>query len=79
MSKNWYVFSNCDLHSLCSNRKLHIIGMQFHHEQLQDVLPNLLLQDFPHLLFEMDLFEDDDHSWRRMEFVLLTNVLYYYK
>jgi hypothetical protein len=27
----------------------------------------------------MDLLEDDDHSWKRMKFVLLMNAEYYYK
>jgi hypothetical protein len=43
------------------------------------VLRNLLLPGFPHFLLEKGLFEDDDHSWRRIEFVLLMNVEYCYK
>jgi hypothetical protein len=43
------------------------------------VLPNLLLPGFPHLLLERNLLEDDDHSWRRMEFILLMNAEYCYK
>jgi hypothetical protein len=35
-----------------------------------------MLQDFPHLLFEKDLLEDEDLSWRRMEFASLMNAYY---
>ena len=43
------------------------------------MLPSLLLSDFPHFLFKRSLLEDDDHSWRRIEFALLMNVKYCYK
>jgi hypothetical protein len=43
------------------------------------VLPNLLLPGFPHLLLEKGLLEDDEYSWRRMDFTLLMNVEYCYK
>jgi hypothetical protein len=43
------------------------------------MMPSLLLLGFPHLLLERSMLEDDDHSWRRMEFALLMNVEYCYK
>jgi hypothetical protein len=43
------------------------------------VVPSLLLPGIPHFLLEMSLLEDDDHSWKRMEFVLLMNAEYCYK
>jgi hypothetical protein len=51
--ESWDAAFDCNLRSLGSGLELHRVGMQVHPGQLQDVLPSL---------------EDDDHSWKIMEF-----------